>query len=95
MRVDIVDFGWRQSRLLDRQIHSRRCTLAFGMGLGNVMGIRCSTVTSEFADRFRASRLRVLLRLQNHYTCTLAQYESIAFRIKRTGRALRLVVTEG
>ena len=95
MRVDVVDLRRRYSRLLDGQVHRGRRALAFGMWLGNVMRVRCRPVACQFADRLSTSGLRVTLRFQDHHACAFAQYEAVAFRIKRPRRAFWFVVAEG
>ena len=92
VRVDVVDVGGREARVLQRAGHRARGAVALGIGRRHVMRVARHPVPHDLAVDPGVAPARVLERLQHEDAPALAAHEAVAPGVERPRRLLRLVV---
>ena len=91
VRVDVIDLLRSHLRLFHCELHCHTRALSVFCRRSDMVGIACRSVSHELSIDLRASRLRVLQRLENNDTGTLAQNKSVPVLVKRAGSMLRII----
>ena len=81
--VDVVNVVEAKARVGECQTDARRCPPAFGVRVGDPIGIGGRAVADQLAMDVGAAPLRVLQFLQHHHGRPLAEHEAVAVVVKR------------
>ena len=93
--VDVVDVMEAQARVGECQTDARRCSPAFGMRVGDPIGIGGRAVADQFPMDVGTAPLCVFEFLQHHHGRPLAEHEAVALVVKRPAGPSGLVVAGG
>jgi hypothetical protein len=92
VRVDMIDVGRFDRRVVQRRLHGTSRAFTVRRGRRDVVGVAAHTDPHYFGQDLRAAAPGVLQLLDEQQAGTLTQHETVPFQVERARSPLRFVV---
>ncbi len=95
MGINVVNIGGLETGVFEGVLHGASGAVAFGVGLGDMVGVGGHAVAQQFGVDSGAARFGMLQRFQNQHAASFAHHKAVALGVKRAAGVFRVVVAGG